>query len=95
MLLTPFRRKMLGRNQLRTMSEVLQFLMVQNREYLLAQKGKPPIARCVDCKRDILAMEMYAMCPKCEFAGSPVCYKCVDKHDHIKLHEFLEAAGIN
>lgn len=61
--------------------------MVQNKEYLLAQKGKPPIARCLDCKRDIQAWEMCATCPKCE--DQKVCYKCVDKHDHINLHDLL------
>jgi len=68
-------------NQLRTLSEVLQLLMVQNKDYLMAQRGKPPLGKCIDCKRDILAMEMYARCPNCE--QSMVCYKCVDKHDHM------------
>ena len=58
--------------------------MVQNKDYLLKQKGKPPIGRCLDCKRDILAMEIAATCPNCE--NQMVCYKCVDKHDH--LHVF-------
>jgi hypothetical protein len=95
MLITPFRKKMLGRNQLKTMSDVLKFLMVQNRDYLRAQTGKPPIGKCLDCKRDISAMEMCATCPKCE-AGltALVCYKCVDKHDHLKLHDFLENMGM-
>jgi len=86
-IITPFRKKMLGRNQLKTLSDVLKFLMVQNKAYLLQQAGKPPIAKCIDCKRDITAMEMFASCPKCE--GRAVCYKCVDAHDHLKLHDFL------
>ena len=68
-------------NELKTLSEVLKFLMVQNKDYLLAQKGQPPLAKCVDCRRDILAMELAARCPKCDEAM--VCYNCVDKHDHI------------
>jgi Zn finger protein HypA/HybF involved in hydrogenase expression len=68
-------------NQLRSLSEVLMFLMVQNKDYLLAQKGKPPQGKCLDCKRDILAMELAARCPKC--SESLVCYECVDKHDHL------------
>jgi Zn finger protein HypA/HybF involved in hydrogenase expression len=87
MLITPNRRKMIGRNQLKTLSDVLKFLMVQNRDMLKAQAGKPPIARCIDCKRDITAMEMFAACPKC--ASGAVCYECVDKHDHLNLHDFL------
>jgi hypothetical protein len=72
-------------NKLKSLSEALQFLMVQNKEYLLAQRGKPPLGKCIDCKRDILAMELYARCDRCE--QSMVCYKCVDKHDH--LHNLI------
>ena len=73
--------------QLRTLSEVLKYLMVQNKEYLMGQKGKPPIGRCMDCKRDILAMEMCATCPKC--GEAKVCYKCVDRHDHITIENLI------
>src|ERR1700684_1083257 len=88
MLITPFRKRMLGRNQLKTMSDVLKFLMVQNKDYLLQQAGKPPLGKCEDCKRDITAMEMYAACPKCPHVL--ICYKCGTRHAHIKLHDFLE-----
>lgn len=78
-------------NQLKTLSEVLKFLMVQNRNYLRAQKGKPPIGKCLDCKRDILAMEMAAECQKCGVgAEALVCYKCVDRHDHITIETLLK-----
>lgn len=77
--------------RLKTLSEVLKFMMVQNREYLLLQKGKPPIGRCLDCKRDILAMEMAAECTKCgRGASALVCYKCVDKHDHITIEDLMK-----
>jgi Zn finger protein HypA/HybF involved in hydrogenase expression len=77
-------------NQLRTLSDVLKFLMVQQKDYLLAQKGKPPIGKCLDCKRDILPMELAALCPKCgEGAEALVCYKCVDRHDHITIESLM------
>lgn len=72
--------------QLKSLSEVLKFLMVQNKEFLLAQKGQPPIGKCLDCKRDISAMELCACCPKCD--NQPVCYKCVDRHDHLHIEPF-------
>lgn len=72
--------------KLKSLSEVLKFLMVQNKQYLLAQKGKPPMGKCLDCKRDISAMEMCATCPKCD--NQFVCYKCVDKHDHLHVTDF-------
>ncbi len=76
--------------QLKTLSEVLKFLMVQNKDYLMGQKGKPPVGKCLDCKRDILAMELAAMCPKCgEGAEALVCYKCVDRHDHITIEDLM------
>lgn len=78
-------------NKLKTLAEVLKFLMVQNRQYLLLQKGKPPIGKCLDCKRDILAMEMAAECPKCGVGASAlVCYKCVDRHDHITIEDLMK-----
>lgn len=77
--------------QLKTLSEVLKFLMVQNKGYLLAQKGNPPIGKCLDCKRDIMAIEMAAQCPKCgEGAEALVCYKCVDRHDHITIEDLMK-----
>jgi len=82
--------------QLKTLSEVLKFLMVQNKQYLLAQRGKPPIGKCLDCKRDILAIEMAAQCPKCGLAAEAlVCYECVDRHDHITIEDLMAmpAAG--
>lgn len=84
---------LLGKNRLQTMSDVLKFLTVQNKDYLLKQKGKPPIARCIDCKRDITAMEMYADCRKC--GAGAVCYNCVDKHDHLNLHDFIASLTPN
>ena len=82
--------------RLKTLSEVLKFLMVQNKEYLLQQTGKPPIGRCLDCKRDILAMEMAAQCPKCGIgAEALVCYNCVDHHDHITIEDLLGAEVVN
>lgn len=74
--------------QLKTISEVLRFLMVQNKEYLLQQKGKPPIGKCLDCKRDVYPMEMCATCPECD-PNQPICYECVDHHDHLKVESFL------
>lgn len=88
---------MRSRNQLKTMSDVLRFLMVQNKEYLLGQKGKPPIGKCLDCKRDVYPMEMCATCPNpdCGAGTKPICVYCVDKHDHLKVDEFLGALKLN
>jgi hypothetical protein len=81
--------------KLKTLSEVLKFLMVQNRQYLLLQKGKPPIGKCLDCKRDILAMEMAAECTKCGVGASGlVCYKCVDRHDHITIDDLMKLPAL-
>ena len=75
---------------LKSLSEVLKFLMVQNRQYLLKQRGKPPIGKCLDCKRDISAMEMAAQCPKCGTGTEAlVCYRCVDHHDHITVEDLM------
>lgn len=71
------------------LSDVLRMLMIQNKEYLLGQRGKPPLGKCIDCKQDILAMELYARCPNCE--QSMVCVNCVDKHDH--MHNMIARPG--
>lgn len=67
------------------LSDVLRALMVQNRGVLLPRAGMPPQGKCIDCKRDVLAMEMYARCPNCE--QSMICVNCVDAHDH--LHSLI------
>lgn len=64
-------------------------MMVNNKEYLLGQRGKPPHGKCVDCKRDIVAMEMYVKCPNCE--ENMICVDCVDKHDH--MHNAIVKSG--
>lgn len=73
--------------QLKTISEVLKFMMVQNKEYLLAQRGKPPVGRCLDCGRDVTAMEIAATCADC--GPQPICFECVDAHDHLRIETFL------
>ena len=63
--------------------------MEQKKAFLETQRGQPPQGKCIDCKKDVPAHELAVKCDKC---GDMVCYRCIDKHDH--LHVELAKMGM-